>query len=624
LTGEMLAQLATTYVSTINAGGVPNIEGAWNSVCNAECAKSVDECLSGIEKEIRMIQLPLDENALKTNFKALMQQALNLFKEKAIGENLEDHLKTLVSKIKEKKKGLESKNLRNFEEKALKRVQEWTVEVKDKLREGVLNNFHEFKALKDEFCKELEKSLPGKARERVMKELMDTQLEITEQLARQTETTLQNSLRKLQAQQELQQEQFIRKKEEFENEKDLLKAQNEALEKEFSHHKGNNAVLQAKNDELVRQKKKIEESLESKLSNLKVKSSEKMGELKSKLEKTVEKMRDSENGFAKAIADLQRENSLIKQELEFKNSEIKELKDRCEGFQKSHNTVRQMSIDSTDRKEDSNEWPAEKNLLKSQIDSLKAHIEDNKAIQEALMLALNSKSTENPQHIDKAYETTRHLSYALEKSEENCKKLEQKLAKSKKFQKMVKNASGLQCRKCAKCHSILSFPQHFSFCEGTTKEPSTLMVSIQKACIKESDSKPFTEYIIFVSYNGRVLTVPRKYKMFCYLHLSLQQAFPHFDLPELLMVQEKVRTMEERRKIFENYLIQLAQVAFVRENIVFRRFLGLEAEVEMESPLKSNRVKSHIESITSRAFSPSVSILTPVTNTLDNKFGGKY
>lgn len=623
LTGEMLAQLAITYVGAINNGGVPNIEGAWSSVCNAECAKSVDECLVALDKDIRTIQLPIDESQLKSSFKVLMQQALTKFKEKAIGDNLEDHLKTLTSKMKEKKKGLESRNLKNHEEKALKKVQEWTVEIRDKLRDGLINNFHEFKTAKDDFCKELDKSLPDKARERVLKELMDTQLEVTEQLARMTETNLQNSVRKLQAQLELQQEQFLRKKEEFDSEKDFLKSQNETLEKESSQYKGENVVLQAKNDELARQRKKIEESLESKLSNFKAKSNEKMTELKNRLEKTVEKMRENENSSAKTLAELQRENSLMKQELEFKNNEIKELKDRCEDFRRSNNRLRHLSVDSTERKDDSTDWTAEKVLLKSQIDSLKAHIEDNKATQEALMLALNSKSSETPQHIDKAYETTRHLSFALEKSEENCKKLEQKLNKSKKFQKMVKNASALQCRKCSKCHSIINFSQHFACCEGTAKETTTLIVSILKAYIKESDSKPFTEYIVSVSYNGKVLTVPRKYKMFCYLHLSLQQSFPHHDLPELLIVQEKARTMEERRKIFENYLIQLAQVPFVRENLAFRRFLGLEAEVEIESPLKSKRVKSHIELITSRAFSPSLSILTPVTNTFDNKFSGK-
>jgi hypothetical protein len=436
---------------------------------------------------------------------------------------------------------------------------------------------------------------------------------------------MQNSLRKLTAQLEMQQDQLARKREEFEAEKDYLKARNDEFEKDLTTFKGNNAILIAKNEELSRQKKKNEEVFEEKVKDLKQKSCEKINELKKRLEKISEKSRESENNNSKLVADLQRENLLMKQELEFKNNEIRDLKERVEELsKKQERKVKHFSVDSTERREDRQDWPAEKTLLKSQIDSLKAHIEDNKAIQEALMLALNSKSSETPQHIDKAYETTRHLSFALEKSEENCKKLEQKLSKAKKSTKMIKNCSALQCRKCTKFQSISSFNSHFSNCEGNQKDSSPLIVSIQKASIKETDSKPFTEYQVSVTHNGKALTVARKYKMFCYLHSSLSQTFPNFDMPELLAVQEKLRTMEDRRKLFENYLIQLAQVSFIREAAVFKRFLGLDLEPEqIESPLKSKRVKSNIELITSRAFSPSLNILTPVTNTFETKFSAK-
>ena len=417
---------------------------------------------------------------------------------------------------------------------------------------------------------------------------------------------------------------FNRKKEEMESEKDYLRNRTDELEKEYNSAKGTNAILVVKNEELLRQKKKVEETSEEKISSLKQKSTEKINELKKRLETLNEKNRNNENLYTKQVADLQRENLLLKQELEFKNAEIKDLRERMEEASKKERKVKHLSVDSTDRRSESNDWPAEKSLLKSQIDSLKAHIEDNKAIQEALMLALNSKSSENPQHIDKAYETTKHLSYALEKSEENCKKLEAKLMKAKKFHKMVKNCSALQCRRCTKFQSVNSFNSHFNSCEGHNKESNALIVSISKASIKETDSKPYTEYLISVSNNGKNLTIPRKYKMFCYLHQSLQQTFPNFDMPELIVVQDKLRTVEDRRKVFENYLIQLAQVSFIRESSVFKRFLGIDMEIEqIQSPLKSKRIKSNIELVTSRAFSPSMSNLTPVTNTFETKFQGK-
>jgi len=37
LNGEMLYNLALTYVDSINKGAVPNIESAWNYICKNEC-----------------------------------------------------------------------------------------------------------------------------------------------------------------------------------------------------------------------------------------------------------------------------------------------------------------------------------------------------------------------------------------------------------------------------------------------------------------------------------------------------------------------------------------------------------------------------------------------------------
>jgi hypothetical protein len=85
----------------------------------------------------------------------------------------------------------------------------------------------------------------------------------------------------------------------------------------------------------------------------------------------------------------------------------------------------------------------------------------------------------------------------------------------------------------------------------------------------------------------------------------------------------KLKLVEERRKNFENYLVQLCQIGIIKESTTFRKFLGLETDHHSnrysESPLHSKRGKSNIELITSRAFSPSVSVLSPVTNIYDNK-----
>ena len=78
--------------------------------------------------------------------------------------------------------------------------------------------------------------------------------------------------------------------------------------------------------------------------------------------------------------------------------------------------------------EPSNEWIMEKNLLKNQIESLKSQIEENKSVKEALVSALQSKNIE-PRIEPK--DPTKHLNIALEKTEERCQDLEQKLERLK-------------------------------------------------------------------------------------------------------------------------------------------------------------------------------------------------
>ena len=626
LNGEMLGQLALTYVQAINQGGVPNIEGAWSSVCNAECLKTIDDCLYDLEKQVKTLSFPMADSEFFATFKDFQDQITRKFKEKAIGDTIFEYVAILKKKIKERKALHLQKNHRIHEEQLAKDMQDWFSDIQEKLRSGEISSLQDFKNLADKLCTKPENSLTIKQKRSEF--LLDYSFQVFEFLTRTQSTELSNQIRKISSQLENANEQFSRKKAEFDNEKEYLKKKTEETEREFSNQKGTNAVLNARNEELIKEKKRLEESWEERIAYFKESSNEKFVEMKEKFNKVNSRMTEMESKYPKEIADLQKENSLLKQELEFKTKEIAELKERRTDMEKEFKEIRKKnkSHEEIEKIDENNDWQSEKKFLKNQIDTLKAHIEDNKAIQEALMSALNSKTSENPQHIDKAYETNKHLSFALEKSEENCKKLEQKLQKTKKFQKMVKNCSSLQCKNCNKSQSIANFLKHSSTCEGEIKENSSLLLSISKTTLKESENKPYTEYIISINYNGRILSISRRYKMFCNLHLSLQQQFPHIDLPEIFPVStnvaSKLKIVEERRKNFENYLVQLSQIHVIKDSSTFKKFLGLENDFVSnsrypESPVHSKRGKSSIELITSRAFSPSRSILSPLTNVFE-------
>jgi hypothetical protein len=50
LNGEMLYNLANSYVQAINTGAVPSIESSWSYICKNQCQKAVEESYSIFEK----------------------------------------------------------------------------------------------------------------------------------------------------------------------------------------------------------------------------------------------------------------------------------------------------------------------------------------------------------------------------------------------------------------------------------------------------------------------------------------------------------------------------------------------------------------------------------------------
>lgn len=253
------------------------------------------------------------------------------------------------------------------------------------------------------------------------------------------------------------------------------------------------------------------------------------------------------------------------------------------------------------------------------------------------MAALQSKKHDAPTHVDKAFETNKHLSFALDKLELRCQQLEEKVERLKKFRKMIKNSSALQCKTCGKYLNSSVFSAHVTVClrEGPKSEmDSKLIIDVSQSAIRDDGGRPYTEYTLTFSNRGKSWTVPRRYKMFCNLHSSLQQQFPHLNLPEISTLfsqgnstNRKPAALEDRRKSFQAYLTELSSMPIIKECTTFRKFVGLDFD-----PVPSQRYanqdttpprgykprgKSVYDMIaTSRMFSPSSSpVLSPITNT---------
>ena len=89
LNGEMLYNLAKSYVDSINAGAVPSIESSWSYICKNECQKAMMDAYQIFEKQFYddfSERCPMLEGELKQIYKEAKAQAMVAFQKTAVGE----------------------------------------------------------------------------------------------------------------------------------------------------------------------------------------------------------------------------------------------------------------------------------------------------------------------------------------------------------------------------------------------------------------------------------------------------------------------------------------------------------------------------------------------------------
>lgn len=105
LNGEMLFNLAKSYVDSINSGAVPSIESSWSYICKNECHKAMMDAYQTFEKlfyDEFSERCPMLENELKQIFKTAKAAAMVLFNKTAVGEVKDGFHKQLKQQMAQK------------------------------------------------------------------------------------------------------------------------------------------------------------------------------------------------------------------------------------------------------------------------------------------------------------------------------------------------------------------------------------------------------------------------------------------------------------------------------------------------------------------------------------------
>jgi len=112
LNGEMLCNLAKTYVEALNKGVVPNIERAWTYICKNECYKGIQIAINAFDHGIQNISLPIEECELKGHYKKLVNEAVEEFTKRSMGSDTSSYIHELKNTFKQKYNKLKEQNIK--------------------------------------------------------------------------------------------------------------------------------------------------------------------------------------------------------------------------------------------------------------------------------------------------------------------------------------------------------------------------------------------------------------------------------------------------------------------------------------------------------------------------------
>lgn len=110
LSGDLYLSMLNSYVGAINEGAVPNIENAWNYMCQEQCAKVINESYEAYDKEVREMRIPCTVEEMNSIIDRAEEICFEFFKKNSIGEDTDRYYSELQKKIKQKSMNIRLQN----------------------------------------------------------------------------------------------------------------------------------------------------------------------------------------------------------------------------------------------------------------------------------------------------------------------------------------------------------------------------------------------------------------------------------------------------------------------------------------------------------------------------------
>ena len=296
------------------------------------------------------------------------------------------------------------------------------------------------------------------------------------------------------------------------------------------------------------------------------------------------------------------EKSILFENLQTKSeSEILELKKQIESKERK---IVELTIS--------------KQTQNDRIEMFKNQNENMKTLYENFIANVGEKkvNSENENVNDLLY-LNKNLSNSMKKMEQTNKFLEDRVSELKNFKRIFKNCENVQCPKCSKCVDRNFFLLHVKDCQdarlhrtdsvgqfvsgisrktgeerkiGSTRDKPLLSVYVK---IKDSKTitigkEHFIEYALSVYHNDdKIWIVRKRYRDFSGLIIDLKKENQSLQLPKSAgkiigtnlgedLNKIKKSHVEDRKKLLEDCVNDLAKLVEVKTSLVFARFLEIE------------------------------------------------
>lgn len=345
ISGEMLTSLMSSYLTAINEGSVPNIENAWNYLCQEQCEAAIGESMQVYEKNLNeqiIKNMPMSQENLKYSHNLVKESVMEFYQSKDLGENGESGLREIQKSMKKRFSEIKAQNERLSKEICENFLNKEFSTIEKKLKMNEYKSFQDY----DKDLKKFHRFLLENGPDVVNKDLIF--LNFVQKMGNEGASLfIKNLQNEIEIQRNISnefQEKYERETKEVKDvltkEKNNLAQKTQSLEKQKADLEKSGEDLQKALKDLKDSKEKQEKELKDQLESQEKKLQSTINDLQGKLRALDEELKEKNRSFILSQSEYEKEKTLLQSKSENIEKTFEDLKQRNKALEQELNEMR--------------------------------------------------------------------------------------------------------------------------------------------------------------------------------------------------------------------------------------------------------------------------------------------